>query len=344
MASSSFLVPPSVLRALTQLVQWCSVALRSADAASPGLAEGANVRRTRAILSLACVSMMACVQSAPRSLTSASADTTDTKASLLAADAALAENAERHGVRALIGTAAPGAAILIAGHPILRADAATDALHARYGAPSAYSWQPRHALASADGRFGCTVGTARYRDSVGTRRGVYTTCWERQANGEWRIVALQRSEAPSLPDTATWREPPRPHSATRSLGGTPLRAAQDADAAFARYALGTGGPGPAFARYAAEDGILLAPPDFPRGPAAIEAGFARFPTDKFLIWEPMREFGGGSGGLAVTVGHAFRRARDGSGPMEGKSKYLTIWRQRADGGWEYVLDFGTSRP
>jgi ketosteroid isomerase-like protein len=119
---------------------------------------------------------------------------------------------------------------------------------------------------------------------------------------------------------------------------------QNADADFAKLASLPAGPGPAFARFIADDGILLAPPNFPAGPRGIEVVFEGFPPDRVLAWEPMRAFGGGGAGLAFTVGHSVRRARDGSATGESRSKYLTVWRQRDDGRWEYILDFGSPRP
>jgi hypothetical protein len=58
----------------------------------------------------------------------------------------------------------------------------------------------------------------------------------------------------------------------------------------------------------------------------------------------MRSSGRGSGGLAFTVGNAYRRIRDGDRLPNSGSKYLTIWRQRPDEAWEWIVDFGTSRP
>lgn len=278
-----------------------------------------------------------------------SADTTRTKASLMAADTALARVAARKGATALLDAASPDAAILIPGHPILRADAARDALVRRYGPPASYEWRPLHAVASVDGRFGCTMGFATYRsapnDTVGRRRGVYATCWERTSAGAWRIAAHQRNEPANAPDTgATWTPATLPHSATVGFRGDARSGTQNADADFARVAFATAGPRPAFAQFIADDGILFSPPNFPVGPRGVELAFEGFPATQVLTWDPMRAFGKGGGGLAYTVGHSVRRARDGAADDESRSKYLTVWRQRADGRWEYILDFGSPRP
>ena len=279
----------------------------------------------------------------------ASADTAQTRASLIAADRALAEASARKGVSALLDVAAPDAAILIPGQPILRADSAREALVRRYGSLASYEWKPAHAVASVDGRFGCTMGFAIHRaapnDSADRRRGVYATCWERTTGSRWRVVGHQRNEPGNAADTgATWALTSPPHSATVAFRGDAKVETQDADAEFAKLGDRPSGPGPAFAQYIAPDGILFAPPNFPAGPSSMERVFEGFPADRVLAWEPMRAFGAGSGGLAFTVGHAVRRAREGNPNGEVRSKYFTVWRQRDDGRWEFILDFGSPRP
>ena len=62
-----------------------------------------------------------------------------------------------------------------------------------------------------------------------------------------------------------------------------------------------------------------------------------------LLWQPMRSFGAGSGGLAFTVGHSVTRRVDGTG-TEAHGKFLTIWRENPDGTWSYIFDLGSPRP
>jgi ketosteroid isomerase-like protein len=106
------------------------------------------------------------------------------------------------------------------------------------------------------------------------------------------------------------------------------------------------GPGPAFARYAAEDAFVLGGggDEFPRGPQEIASAFEGFPATRVISWMPMWTAGYASGGLAFTVGHASSGPRAGSTGSMNYNKYLTVWRQEPDGRWLYIFDLGTGRP
>jgi ketosteroid isomerase-like protein len=134
-----------------------------------------------------------------------------------------------------------------------------------------------------------------------------------------------------------------PHSATVSIGKAQLRAAQDADAAFARQGALPDGPGPAFVHYAATDAVMLGGVHFSHGLTGIAAAFDGFPADQIIKWDPMRSFGAGSGGLAYTVGHSTNGARGDKAEPAQFNKYMTVWRQNPDGRWVYIFDLGSSR-
>ena len=131
-----------------------------------------------------------------------------------------------------------------------------------------------------------------------------------------------------------------PHSATGPSVG--LNGAQETDELFARVAMDSG-PGPAFARFAAPDGMLLgARPLPPMGPDTIRARFTGFPADQRLMWGPIQGLGAASGGLAITVGEA--TTGPPAGPAVSYSKYVTVWRLEPDGTWRFVFDIGSARP
>ncbi|MEO7367627.1 MAG: hypothetical protein ABIZ36_06705 [Gemmatimonadaceae bacterium] len=276
-------------------------------------------------------------------------DSAAVKASLMAADQALADRAANDGAEAFIAALDPSAAVLFPGQPILRAPASRKAFVARYGSPSTYSWRPVHAVASTDGKFGCTIGFSRFTNALDSikaqKKGTYLTCWHRGSNGKWHIVGHQRNDSPGrtpiLADSSTM--PFAPHSATVSIGRNQLRAAQDADAAFAKQGSLPEGPGSAFVHYAATDGVMLGGAIFPHGLQEIAAAFDGFPADQIIKWEPMRSFGAGSGGLAYTVGHSSSGPRDEQAGPSQMNKYMSIWRQNPDGRWVYIFDLGTSR-
>jgi len=295
----------------------------------------------RMLLALAVISTPALAQKS---------DTTAVKAEVMAADRALAASAAKNAA-VYLSALTRDAAVLFPGQPILRGpDQARTAFMARYGGASSYQWTPAHAVASTDGRLACTMGYSRFTnalDSVKTpHSGTYLTCWKKD-DGKWRVAGTQRADSPpkGSPYADSAILPGAPHSATTSQGKNPLRAAQDADSLFAMMGGEAAGPGPAFVKYVAEDGMLVGGDAFPRGPQQIGAAFEGYSPDRVIWWRPWRNVGAGSGGLAFTVGHATSGPRPGktAGPTIGQ-KYFTVWRQEPDGRWLYIFDLGTSRP
>ena len=278
-------------------------------------------------------------------------DTTATKASVIAADRALALATSRGGPEVFLRALEPDGVVLFPGQQILKGPAAARApFTTRYSSPSSYSWWPTHAVASTDGKVACTFGYSRFTDALDSvkteSRGTYITCFKKDASGNWRVAGTQRADkqpkAPAFADSSYL--PYAPHSATVSLGANALAAAIDADSLFSMLAAEPAGPGPAFAKWVAPDGQFASGEEFARGPAGMTAGFEGYSPDRFLDWRPMRGVGAGSGGLAFTVGHATNGPRAGkTGPTSG-SKYITVWRQEPDGRWLWIFDLGTNRP
>jgi ketosteroid isomerase-like protein len=286
------------------------------------------------------------------------ADTARTKRELFAADTLLAQRVATLGNTAFIAALDSNAAVLLPDQPILKGRAESEGpFRARYDSPARYVWRVVHAVASSDGRFGCTVGFSRFvpvgDSALQTQPGAYITCWRRDRSAEWRIVGHQRNDNRAQAATTLENEglPSAPHSATARFSGNAMHETQDADAAFARLAEEPDGLGAAFASFAADDAVLLGAPTLPRGPAQIRETFKGFPHDQLLLWDPRRELGGGGGdggggggggGLAFTVGHSEIRQR-GAASADSRSKYLTVWRQASDGRWEYIFDLGSPR-
>lgn len=273
-------------------------------------------------------------------------DTTATRASLRDADRGLAEAVASRGAAAFLEALEPDAAVLFPGQPILRGPGEARApFAARYGSPSRYAWAPVHEVASTDGLLGCTAGVSTFtdaKDAAGSERyGWYVTCWRRTPGGLWRVAGHQRGEA-SLGKSGGGLQKP-PHSATTSSDAGAMSEILQADGSFAAMSSDSG-PGPAFARFAANDAMLLGGSDTPRGPSEIRAAFDGFPGSRELLWEPAPSFGAATGGLGFTVGHATNKPSQGHVGPEGHSKYITVWRREADGHWYFVLDLGSQRP
>ena len=278
-------------------------------------------------------------------------DTAATKASVIAADRALALAVSRGGPDAFLRALTPGGVVLIPGQQILKgAIGARAAFTSRYRDPASYTWWPTHAVASTDGKLACTFGYSRFVNALDSVRiehpGTYITCFARDPQGTWKVAGTQRHDTQPKPAAfadSSWL-PGGPHSSTFASGKNPLGAAITADSLFAVMGELPAGPGPAFAKYVAEDGQFASGEEFARGPAGMTAGFAGYSPDRVLLWRPMRDVGAGSGGLAFTVGHATSGPRAGkSGPTSG-SKYFSVWRQEPNGEWKWIWDLGTGRP
>jgi ketosteroid isomerase-like protein len=250
----------------------------------------------------------------------------------------------RRGYKAFLEAAAPDAAILLPQQTITPAKISEGMFAHRYGGRTTYRHEPAHAVASADGQFGCTLGLSRYASDSGKAptAGIYATCW-RRTRERWEIVAHYRNEGEST--SARWTGPV-PRSPTRFFTGLPdewSRDAKAADSAFARLGLVGESPAPAFAAYVADDGIVMTTDTIFQGAEGMRGLFTGFPKDRVLLWDPHPDYGWASGGLAFTVGHSANAARLPGARSERLTKYFTIWRQDADGRWRFIFDAGSPR-
>ena len=64
-----------------------------------------------------------------------------------------------------------------------------------------------------------------------------------------------------------------------------------------------------------------------------------------LRWRPVAGDIAGSGDLGYTYGHSVLRRPNDAGEMTDHfGKYVTIWKEQADGSWKVALDIGNGRP
>lgn len=313
-----------------------------------GTVEGCRHRSILTVMTLTTLLVFALL--APPA-TAQKPDTATIKTQVLAADRDLASSTAKNGPDVFLAALEPGAAVLFPGQQILRgADASRAAFNARYSGASSFMWVPAHAVASTDGKLACTMGYSRFTnalDSVKTpHSGTYLTCWRKDKKGKWRIAGTQRADSPpkGSPYADSAVLPGAPHSPTKSTGKNALGAARDADSLFAMMAALPAGPGPAFAKYAADDGMLVGGEVFPRGPGGIAEAFKDYSPDRVIWWRPSRDVGAGTGGLAFTVGNSTSGPRPGKTGPTIANKYFTVWRQEADGRWVYIFDLGSPRP
>jgi len=118
----------------------------------------------------------------------------------------------------------------------------------------------------------------------------------------------------------------------------------EADRVFGRFSADSGGPGGAFSRWIAEDGMMLGARAEPvRGPEQARQAFATFPATGHFAWAPIEALtqSAADGSLGFTIGEA----RIAPSPAAVTySKYLTVWRRERDGRYRWVFDTGSDRP
>jgi ketosteroid isomerase-like protein len=116
----------------------------------------------------------------------------------------------------------------------------------------------------------------------------------------------------------------------------------DLEARFAKDVLAKGGAG--FAEWFADDGVALGNGAAPLiGKVAIAKSATWSPKDYQLTWTPTDAMMGPSGDMGYTWGHYEGRSKDANGnPVLTSGRYITMWRQQADGSWKVVLDAGAN--
>jgi ketosteroid isomerase-like protein len=262
---------------------------------------------------------------------------------LLAADRVLAETTVRSDVvRGLASRFASDVVLLAPGRPV---SFGVESARAMIDSTSTSRlwWIPLYAEVSSDSTFGTTYGVTIARDAADANapptNGRYLTMWRRTSDG-WRIASL----------VVTAGLPLRASRASVSSGSRPAMPTSGAAAEFAQAdrdfaaLAGRNGAAPAFAAYAAPDGVTFpAGGDIARGPDAIAARLRDFAAVTHWEWTPIAAAAAGSGDLGFTVGEATIRPRGGQAGETYYTKYLSVWRRLPDGRIGFVADLGNAR-
>lgn len=266
-------------------------------------------------------------------LLATAADRTSDREALVAADRSLSDKTAAAGLtRGFFPALTDDAIYLYPGAPLLRGSSQIRSFLASSDSLLKPAWSPAFADVSADGRLGYSYGWTR----AGGTRGKYLACW-RKTRGAWRITAYAMTKPIAVPDSVS----PHPPTGTLSAqvrGRANAAELMHADSAFAALSV-TSGAKPAFLSYAADNAVSFGGgAQLTEGREAIGAAFDGFPAGAVLEWRPVAAYIAPSGDLGCTVGEAKISS------LNHYSKYLTIWRRQADGGWKFVADGGNVRP
>ncbi len=115
----------------------------------------------------------------------------------------------------------------------------------------------------------------------------------------------------------------------------------EADRAFSALSA-RAGMAAAFTAYIdPRDGALIQPGVFAEGAGPLAAALAGAGPDLMLVWEPDRALASLAGDLGVTTG---RFTRTVNGAVDGRGRYVSVWRRDAAGAWKVVMEIGNTDP
>lgn len=117
------------------------------------------------------------------------------------------------------------------------------------------------------------------------------------------------------------------------------------DREFSAFSKQHGAPA-AWAAYFAQDSVQLSAGVQPvTGLDSILEGFAEWPPDALLTWEPVGGDVSTAGDLGFTWGRYVLVVKDEHGnDVVTHGKYTSIWKRQAAGTWKIVLDIGNENP
>lgn len=264
----------------------------------------------------------------------------DHRATLLAAERETAERSRDSGLTsALSHVMHPEGILLWPNAPVVVGTSEVQRLVSTLPRRDSFSltWQPLGIDLSRDSSLGVTWGVAVATGTLVSSTphiGRYLTVRLREAD-RWMIAAVLFLGFP-VPAAALPRGLRLSQDAV-TPSGSAGRFIQ-ADLAFARLA-GDSGAAVAFRRWAAPEAVIFGSGDLLiRGPHAIGqavAGPAQW------RWHPVAAGASQNGDLGWTVGEAVITPESGKADY---SKYLTVWRLRADRSIRFINDGGNARP
>ena len=197
-------------------------------------------------------------------------------------------------------------------------------------------WYPAFTLSAASGDFGLSTGPFEMRDAEGVpfRHGHYISIWERQSNGEWKVlidggITHPRQEI-APPRLAPGTMPARELEADAAWHGDPANVLADAERALAVLA-NASTLRDALARVG-DDGLRLYRDGVsPRTGKAEALAFAAA-LDGRWQWQVEGADIAGSGDLGFTYGRSMRTNAAGSE----NGTFIHVWRRTPDG-WRLLL-------
>ncbi len=204
-------------------------------------------------------------------------------------------------------------------------------------------WRPAVVEVSGAGDMGLSTGPVEGRvpDREGVGHFFYTSVWERQADGRWKVVVDMGTSVPTpagrLPDYVAPASlgPRRP--ALDAAGREKAKAdLLDAELAFAQAAHDAADPATAYATWLATDGRLHRNGHAPAASREASLALLREAGPAKADWQPIGVGVAASGDFGFTYGMGEATPR-GEGAKPQETAYLHVWRRTAEG-WRVIQE------
>jgi ketosteroid isomerase-like protein len=212
----------------------------------------------------------------------------------------------------------------------------------RPAASGTLSWEPDYAALSSAGDLGYTSGPWEYRDKGDKVYGHFVSVWRQQSDGRFKVVIDAGAAHPPPVGQSPLVLAPRPQAPPKQTPDA-RSALLEADRKLA-HAIGSKPDWvEKFTARCADDVRLYRPGAFPVvGRTAMRTALAA--QQGTWAWTPLGGGASRAGDLGYTYGTAEFHPADVRPDSVQATAYLRIWRRRADGGVEIVLDVANPMP
>jgi ketosteroid isomerase-like protein len=203
-------------------------------------------------------------------------------------------------------------------------------------------WRPTVVEVSGAGDMGLSTGpvVGRVPDREGVRHFFYTSVWERQADGSWKVAIDMGTGVPDPGALADYVAPAKlgPRRAPLDAGAREKARAEllDAELAFAQAAHDAADPATAYATWLARDGRLHRDGHAPAAGREAALALLREAGPAKADWQPIavRIAASGDFGFSYGTGEATPRGEAGK-PVQ--TTYLHVWRRTPEG-WRVIQE------
>lgn len=200
-------------------------------------------------------------------------------------------------------------------------------------------WEPNFADISSSKDFGYTTGPVRFYkskgDSVPQGAIYYSTMWEKQPTGEWKVIFdLGSAKAEDVPPALTFTQQPLAKKAGAISKETALNDVLKLDKEYITKLNAKNGT--VEASYFSDEGRVHRPRILPvKGKDAIAA--YTDPKERVYVYNQLNGRVANSGDMAFTFGTIDVTINPNANPQQAHARYFRVWKKEGNN-WKIVLD------